>query len=220
MPMFHSPCLPTQSRSNPHHRPRLTASRIRESLTTRFTKCVCSLLLTLLLIVGIVVFVLWLNLRPHRPHLHIAEFAAPGLADPAGLSDSVISFNITDRNPNQKIGIYYDAMVGSVYYRDRLVGSGQVMFPFYQPPKNTTAITGQMAGARIAAGGTLAAQLAGDVARGRIALRFELGSTIRFKVKAWDTHQHHLHVECDVVVGSDGGALPESKNKRCPIYFI
>ncbi|RWW00014.1 hypothetical protein GW17_00037043 [Ensete ventricosum] len=214
-----SPGLPTETRSNPHRRPRLSAHRIRESLTSRFAKCLCSILLTLVLVAGIIVFILWLSLRPHRPRFHLVAFAAPGVASPAGLSGSPISFNVTDRNPNAKIGIFYDAMFGSVYYKDRVVGSGPVMFPFYQPPKNTTLITGQLSGAAIEAGGTLSAQLSADAAAGRVELRLELNSTIRFKVKTWDTRHHRLHAECDLVVGSDGSMLPESKNIKCPIYF-
>ncbi|CAD5167396.1 unnamed protein product [Musa acuminata subsp. malaccensis] len=217
--MYSSTGLPTEIRYNPHRRTRPSAHRIRESLTSRFAKCLCSILLTLVLVAGIIVFILWLSLRPHRPRFHLVAFAAPGVATPAGLSGSPISFNVTDRNPNAKIGIYYDAMFGTVYYRDRLVGSGPVMFPFFQPPKNTTLITGQLSGAAIEAGGTLSSQLSADAAAGRAELRLELNSTIRFKVKAWDTHHHHLHVECDLVVGSDGSILPESNNIKCPIYF-
>ncbi|CAL9169884.1 NDR1/HIN1-like protein 13 [Musa acuminata AAA Group] len=217
--MYSSPGLPTQTWSNPHRRTRLSAHRIRESLTSRFAKCLCSILLSLVLVAGIIVFILWLSLRPHRPRFHLVAFAAPGVATPAGLSGSPISFNVTDRNANAKIGIYYDAMFGSVYYKDRVVGSGPVMFPFFQPPKNTTLITGQLSGSAIEAGGTLSSQLSAEAAAGRAELRLELNSTIRFKVKTWDTHHHHLHVECDLVVGSDGSILPESKNIKCPIYF-
>ncbi|XP_042377179.1 NDR1/HIN1-like protein 26 [Zingiber officinale] len=203
----------------PSDRARFSSRRTLESLTSRFAKCLCSVLLSLLLVAGVILFVLWLSLRPHRPRFHLADFAAPGIVDPASLADSAFSFNVTDRNPNQKIGVYYDAMDGSVYYRGRLVASGPVMFPFYQPSKNTTAIAGQVAGVRMPKGSAVAAQLAADAAAGRVELRLELSSIVRFKVRVWDTRQHHLHVECRVVVGSDGRILPESRGIRCPIYF-
>ncbi|XP_042383207.1 NDR1/HIN1-like protein 26 [Zingiber officinale] len=203
----------------PSDRARFSSRRTLESLTSRFAKCLCSVLLSLLLVAGVILFVLWLSLRPHRPRFHLADFAAPGIGDPASLADSAFSFNVTDRNPNQKIGVYYDAMDGSVYYRGRLVASGPVMFPFYQPSKNTTAIAGQVAGVRMPKGSAVAAQLAADAAAGRVELRLELSSIVRFKVRVWDTRQHHLHVECRVVVGSDGRILPESRGIRCSIYF-
>ncbi|WOK91877.1 NDR1/HIN1-Like protein 3-like [Canna indica] len=199
---------------------RVSAHRVRETLTTRFAKCLCSILLSLILVVGIILFILWISLRPHRPRFHLAAFAIPGIAHPAGLAGSAISFRVTDRNPNQDIGIYYGVISGSVFYKNRLIASGsQVMSPFYQPPKNTTVIAGKVAGARIKAGSALATQLPGIAAGGRVELRFELRSTIRFKVKVWDTHQHNLHVECLVAVGSDGNILPESKDIKCSIYF-
>ncbi|WOL15115.1 hypothetical protein Cni_G23896 [Canna indica] len=209
---------PTQSTTRKRP-PRFNAHRLRETLTTQFAKCLCSIFLTLLLIVGVIMFVLWLSLRPHRPHFNLASLSAASIASPADLANSTISFNVTDRNSNKKIGIYYDAVFGSVLYKDHLIGSGPVMFPFYQPPNNTTVIIADLAGAPVAAGSALSTELSADAAAGRVELRLELNSTIRFKVKTWDTHQHHLHVECNVVVGSDGSLLPESRNIRCPIYF-
>ncbi|XP_074590353.1 NDR1/HIN1-like protein 26 [Curcuma longa] len=200
-------------------RARSTSRRVLQSLTSRFVKCLCSVLLFLLLVTGVILFVLWLSLRPHRPRFHLAAFSAPGVADAAGLADLAFAFNVTDRNPNQKIGIYYGAISGAVYYQDQQVASGPVMLPFYQPPKNTTAIAGKMAGTTIPSGSAMAAQLAAQAAAGRIELRLELSSVIRFKVRVWDTRQHHLHVQCNLAVGSDGEILPESKGVRCSMYF-
>ncbi|KAG6528956.1 hypothetical protein ZIOFF_011148 [Zingiber officinale] len=196
-----------------------TSRRVLKSLTSRFVKCLCSVVLLLLLVAGVILFALWLSLRPHRPRFHLAAFSAPGVAEPAGLADLAFSFNVMDRNPNQKIGIYYGAMSGSVYYQDRQVASGPVMLPFYQPPKNTTVIAGKIVGTTIPSGSAMAAQLVGEAAAGRVELRLELSSIVRFKVRVWDTRHHNLHVQCNLVVGSDGEILPESKGIRCSIYF-
>ncbi|XP_010932002.1 NDR1/HIN1-like protein 26 [Elaeis guineensis] len=213
---FRSP-VPTQTRSH-HHR--FSASRVRESLTTRFAMCVCSVLLSLLLFAGVIVFILWLSLRPHRPRFYLSSFSVPAVAQPpSALLNSPISFNVTDRNPNGNIGIYYDVVYASVYHRDQLVGSGPVLNPFYQPHKNTTVVVGDLTGTAPAAGDALAAELSGDAAAGRVEFRLELKSVIRFRVKTWDTHHHTLHVQCDVVVGSDGNLLAGYRDKRCSIYF-
>ncbi|XP_008804402.3 NDR1/HIN1-like protein 2 [Phoenix dactylifera] len=215
---FQSP-VPTQTRYHPH-RSRFRTSWVRERLTTRFAMGVCSVLLSLLLSAGVIVFILWLSLRPHRPRFHLSSFSAPAIAQPPpALLNSPISFNVTDRNPNRNVGIYYDVVYGSVFYKDQLVGSGPVLNPFYQPPKNTTLVLGDLTGTAAAAGDKLAAQLADDAAAGRVEFRFELKSGIRFKVKIWDTHHHTLHVQCDVVVGPDGSLLAEYRDKRCSIYF-
>lgn len=211
--------LPTQARSH-HHRLRFSASRVRESLTRRFAKCVCSVFLSLLLFAGVILFILWLSLRPHRPRFYLSSFSAPAIAQPPpALLNSPIFLNVTDRNPNGEIGIYYNVVYGSLYYKDQMVGSGRVLNPFYQPPKNTTLVVGVLTGTAMVAGGALAAELSREAAAGRVEFRLELKSVLRFRVKTWDTHHHTLHVQCDMVVGSDGNLLTEYRNKRCPIYF-
>nr|XP_010908726.1 NDR1/HIN1-like protein 13 [Elaeis guineensis] len=215
------PQLQTQTRSyNPARRSRFNARLVRESLTTRFAMCVCSVLLFVLLVAGLIVFILWLSLRPHRPRFYLSSFSVPAVSQPsAGLLNSPISFNVTDRNSNRNIGIYYDVVYGSVYYNDQVVASGPVLNPFFQPPKNTTLVLGDLTGTAPAAGDALAAQMSGDAASGRVEFRLELKSVIRFQVKAWDTHHHTLHVECDTAVGSDGNLLASYKNEKCSIYF-
>lgn len=212
--------LPIQARPDPtrnpprHVRTRRYAHLVQESLTSRFAKCVCSIFLSLMLLVGVIFFVLWLSLRPHRPRFYLNSFS---LARPGGGSSSspvaAAAFNVSDRNPNQNVGIYYGDVTGSVYHRDGLVASGHVMDQFYQPSKSTTLMQGQLPAA---ANATLPSA---DAGTGRVELRFELQSTIRFKVNMWDSRRHNMHVSCDVVVGGDGNLLPEYVNERCSIYF-
>ena len=196
--------MPTLLQSQPPPRTRRYARSVRESLTSRFAKFICSIFLSLLLIAGLILFILWLSLRPHRPRFFLESFTL-------NQSGSAISFNVTDRNPNQNIGIYYEDMNGSVYYFDQRIAFGPVMFAFYQPPKSTTLIQGQLGSV---AGGPVPSQVTGTRS-----LRFDLSSTIQFKVKIWDTHHHKMHVSCDLVVGANGNLLPQYVNERCPIYF-
>ena len=201
---LHHPTMPTLQTQPP--RARRYARRVQESLTSRFARLICSIFLFLLLIAGLILFILWLSLRPHRPRFFLESFTL-------NQSGSAISFNVTDRNPNQNIGIYYEDMNGSVYYFDQRIASGPVMSAFYQPPKNTTLIQGQLGSV---AGGPPLSQITGNQST---ALRFELSSTIQFKVRTWDTHHHRMHVSCDLAVGADGNLLPQYVNERCSIYF-
>lgn len=194
------------------HRTRTTryyARMVQESLTSRVGKFICSIFLSLLLVAGLILFILWLSLRPHGPRFYLNSFV---LNQPG----SPISFSVSDHNPNKNIGIYYSDINSSVYYFDQVIASGPVMFAFYQPPKNTTPIQGQLAAA---ANMPVLSQNTGNQSTGQVQLRLELESTIRFKVSTWDTHNHHMHVSCDLTVGADGNLLPQFVNERCPIYF-
>lgn len=203
-----------------HHTARYIAHRVHENLTTRVSKMICAIFLGLLLIVGVITFILWLSLRPHRPRFHIHNFSVPGLGQETGFENAQITFNASARNANQNIGIRYDSMEGSVYYRDQKIGSTPlIQEPFYQEPKNTTVIDGSFSGATLTVNSQRWKEFMNDRERGMVVFRLELTATIRFKVSSWESKRHRMHANCDVDVGPDGLILSASKDRRCPVYF-
>ncbi|EOY28596.1 hypothetical protein QUC31_013128 [Theobroma cacao] len=202
-----------------NHTAQRYARRVRDSFTTRVTKTLCAIFLSLLLCVGIVMFILWLSLRPHRPRFHIMEFTVPGLAQPSGFENAQITFNVTARNPNQHIGIYYDSMVGSIYYKDQRIGSTPLLDPFFQEPKTTTIVYRTFDTATLTVNSNRWKEFMDDRQQGMVVFRLDITSVIRFKVSTWDSKHHKMHVNCDVAVGPDGMILPTSKDKKCPVYF-
>lgn len=202
-----------------HHTARYYVHRVQDSLTTRVSKIICAIFLGLLAIVGLITFILWLSLRPHRPRFFIHEFTMPGLAQNTGFENAQISFNVTARNSNQNIGVYYESMNGSVYYRDQNIGSMPLLSPFYQDPKNTTEVDGVLTGATLTVTSHRWSEFQIDKGDGSVVFRLELTSVIRFKISTWDSKRHRMHANCEVGVGPDGSLLPLYKDKRCPVYF-
>ncbi|KAL3615006.1 hypothetical protein CASFOL_040667 [Castilleja foliolosa] len=190
-----------------HHTARYYVHRVKESLTTRVSKLICSIFLTLLFLVGIITFILWLSLRPHRPRFHVEGFSLPDVGQ--------IIYNVTARNSNQNIGVYYDSMQVAVFYEDQSVGGEPVLFPFYQGPKNTTVIAGQLSGVA----SERWHQFMAARTRGEAVFRLEVTSVIRFRISSWDSKRHRMHANCPVGVGQDGSLLPSYRVNRCPVYF-
>lgn len=196
-----------------HHTVHYYAHRVKESLTTRVSKLICAVVLGLLFLIGIISFILWLSLRPHRPRFFIQDFSIPE-------GNSQIVYSVTARNSNQNIGVYYDSVQVAVFYQeDQNIGGSPVLFPFYQEPKNTTVIAGTLSGPGLTATGQQWQQIAADRARGDAVFRLEITSVIRFKISSWDSKRHRMHANCPVHVGSDGSILWDYKEKRCPVYF-
>uniref|UniRef100_A0A0E0KG99 Late embryogenesis abundant protein LEA-2 subgroup domain-containing protein n=1 Tax=Oryza punctata TaxID=4537 RepID=A0A0E0KG99_ORYPU len=81
----------------------------------------------MVLVAGIIMFVLWLSLPPHRPFF-LDDFTIPNFNRQSGAVNLPVSFTVDERNPNQKIGIHYDTIYGSVYYNDLLIASRQAVF--------------------------------------------------------------------------------------------
>ncbi|CAH2047930.1 unnamed protein product [Thlaspi arvense] len=202
-----------------HHSASYIAHRVKESLTTRVSKLICAIFLSLLLCLGIVFFILWISLRPHRPRFHISGFSLPGLGKPDGFETAHISFKITAHNPNQNVGVYYDSMDGSVFYKEKRVGSTNLTHPFYQDPKNTSWIEGALRGPTMAVNKDRWMEMGRDRDQGKVVFRLEVVSVIRFKVYTWHSKSHRMHANCYIEVGWDGMLLSGTKDKRCPVYF-
>ncbi|KAK7280188.1 hypothetical protein RJT34_25250 [Clitoria ternatea] len=202
-----------------HRTARYYVHRVRESLTTRVSKIICAIFLGLLAIVGLITFILWLSLRPHRPRFHIHEFNMPGLTQPTGFQNARITFEVTARNANQNIGVYYESMEGSVYYRDQKIGYTPLLNPFYQQPKNTTEVDGDLGGATLTVSSQNWEEFQSDRGDGSVVFRLEVTSVIRFKISTWESKRHMMHADCDVGVGPDGSILSNYKDRRCPVYF-
>uniref|UniRef100_A0A0D9WZR1 Late embryogenesis abundant protein LEA-2 subgroup domain-containing protein n=1 Tax=Leersia perrieri TaxID=77586 RepID=A0A0D9WZR1_9ORYZ len=192
----------------------------RQSPAVRCLNFLCAVLLTMVLITGIIMFVLWLSLRPHKPRFYLNDFSIPNLNRQSGAVNLPVRFTVDERNPNQKIGIHYEAIYGSVYYGDLLVASGPVHQPFYQPPKGDTQLLGDLTASGPTSGdGSAWQRFAGDAAAGNVGLRLMLNSTVRFQVKVWDTKEHNMKVDCEFSLRGDGTLQQQDKNKQCLLYF-
>ncbi|XP_022886511.1 NDR1/HIN1-like protein 26 [Olea europaea var. sylvestris] len=223
--MRHQNELPVRSTAGDHpmkrhHTARYYAHRVKENLTTRVSKLICAIFLTLLFLVGVITFVLWLSLRPHRPRFFVRELSIPGLGQENGFANAKIIFNVTARNSNQNFGFYYDAIQMTVNYQDQSIGGETLALPFYQEPKNTTILAGILGGNSLRVTAGQWRQFMADHSRGAVAFSIELSSTIRFKISTWESKHHRIRATCPVAVGADGSLLTTDRDKRCQVYFI
>lgn len=186
---------------------------------TRCTKLLCSAFLTLLLVAGVIIFVVYLAVRPHRPRFHVTSFTAAGI--PSG-GPVVLSGRLSVRNPNRDIAYFFDRFYLSVEYRGADVAKDRPLtaVPLYEPPKTTSPLPFE--------GVELTPPSAGrDVAKdaaerdGRVEMTVRVRSRIRARLAFWgNRHWHPLHVTCEVAVGPDGQLLAEYLQKRCSIDFF
>lgn len=186
---------------------------------TRCTKRVCSAFLGVLFIVGVILFVLYLAVRPHRPRFHVTALTASGI--PTG-GPVTLSGQLSVRNSNHDVAFLFDRLYLSVVYRDAVVVkdtdlTGGLM---YQTPKTTTPVPFQGLAVE---GADVGQAMARDAATGggTVAMTVKVRSRIRARLAFWgNRHWHPLHVSCDVAVGPDGQLLPEYQQKRCGIDFF
>ncbi|CAO2043826.1 unnamed protein product [Urochloa humidicola] len=217
--------MPPEAAATSSSTPRSIAGRIRRPLPaerphlTRCTKLLCSAFLTLLVVAGVVIFVVYLAVRPHRPRFHVTSFTAAGVSSGGPV---VLSGQVSVRNPNRDIAYFFDRFYLSVEYRGTDVAKDRPLTaaPTYEPPKTTTPLPFE--GVEVSPA-TTGQDIAKDVAEGdgRVEMTVRVRSRIRARLAFWgNRHWHPLNVRCEVAVGPDGQLLAEYLQKRCSIDFF
>ena len=107
-------------------------------------KCLCWTLLSiiiLIVVIAAIVGILYLVFRPKIPHYSVNNLTVNTLSIDNNLTaNASFNINVTSRNPNKKIGIYYlDGSHITAWYNTTQLCNGT--FPvFYQGHKNTTVV--------------------------------------------------------------------------------
>ncbi|XP_047309094.1 NDR1/HIN1-like protein 26 [Impatiens glandulifera] len=193
--------------------------RAHETLTTRVFKLICATFIGLLIIVGIITFILWLSLRPHRPKFNLQDFSISGFDQVEVFEGAQVIFDVTARNPNQNMGYSYDAIQVVLSYQDQDIGSTTVLSPFFQEKKNITLLHGVLSGKNLTINNQRWMQFQADRAKGVVIFRLDFMSAIRFKLWSWNSRRHKVHANCEIGVGPDGMVLASYKDKKFRVYF-
>ncbi|KAJ4751446.1 hypothetical protein LUZ62_085851 [Rhynchospora pubera] len=104
----------------------------------------CSRFCSSLFSLGFLILIYWLIFQPHqiRVYMNSATLSNFSLSDPTSTSPSLsynLSLNISLRNPNRKIGIYYDRLSATAFYNGSQLGQTESNFfeSFFQHTKST-----------------------------------------------------------------------------------
>ncbi|PPS02725.1 hypothetical protein GOBAR_AA17939 [Gossypium barbadense] len=163
-----------------------------------------SLLLLLIVILGIIVGILFLVFRPKLPKysidgLRVTQFDLSSVNSSLSASFDV---NITARNPNKRIGIYYDG--GShitVWYNETQLCEGALP-KFYQGHRNTTVLvlpmTGQVQNGTV----LLTALQQQQQMTGNIPLMLRAKQTVRVKLGSLKLMKMKFRIRCRLVVNA------------------
>ncbi|CAN6807571.1 hypothetical protein Bca4012_002020 [Brassica carinata] len=110
--------------------------------------CCCCLLsffvkviIALIVILGIAVLIFWLIVRPRSIKFHVTQATLSRFehTSPDNLLRYNLSLTVPVRNPNKRIGVYYDRIEAHAYYDGKRFSSTRLT-PFYQGHKNTTVL--------------------------------------------------------------------------------
>ncbi|XP_022727929.1 NDR1/HIN1-like protein 6 [Durio zibethinus] len=168
-------------------------------------RCLCwtvSLLLLLIVILGIIVGILFLVFRPKLPKYSIdsLEITQFNLSSVDSSLSATFDVTITARNPNKRIGIYYEG--GSrltVWYTETKLCEGSIP-KFYQGHRNTTMLVLPLSGQIQNGTGLLTTLQQQQQETGNIPLRLRVKQPVRIKLGKLKLMKMKFSVRCRLVV--------------------
>ncbi|KAF8103599.1 hypothetical protein N665_0187s0001 [Sinapis alba] len=188
-------------------------------------RCVCYTLLVLFLlivVVGAAVGILYLVFRPKLPDYNIdrLQLTRSTLNNQDSSLSTAFNVTITAKNPNEKIGIYYEggSKISVLYMQTRL--SNGSLPKFYQGHENTTIIFVEMTGHTQNATSLMATLLEQQQLTGSIPLRIRVTQPVRIKLGKLKLPQVKFLVRCGVFVDSFApNSVIRLRNSNCKFRF-
>ncbi|XP_068664132.1 NDR1/HIN1-like protein 10 [Aristolochia californica] len=180
------------------------------------------LIVSLIIIAGIIALIVWLALRPAKIKVHVqtAELSQFNLTN-GNLLHYNLSLSVSVRNPNKRIGIYYDRLEARAFYKGHRLDS-RFLPTFYQGHKNTTMLYPAFNGQQLV---VLDSQDVNDFEQQRREGRFEVDvkiyARIRFKVGKVKTNHYTPDAECELrmPLTTGGSAVGGFSRTKCDIDF-
>ncbi|KAG9455042.1 hypothetical protein H6P81_007946 [Aristolochia fimbriata] len=215
---YYGPPIPPQP--FPAHRRRRRA--------TSFVLLLTQIIIAFVVAAGIAALVLWLVYRPTKMKVYVDKAALTQFNLTTNINNNnVLQYNLTLemtlRNPNRRIGIYYDRLEAAAYYRGKRLRSTYLP-TFYQGHKNTTRLFPAFAGGDfIPLSGSDVRRFERERSEGYFDVEVRIKARIRFKVGSVKTRRYRPDFECDlklplVVNGAQPGFTFSGRTK-CDVDF-
>ncbi|XP_020591649.1 NDR1/HIN1-like protein 10 [Phalaenopsis equestris] len=204
---YYGPPVPAYPVPNP--RPHSSFRRLIFSLF--------KLLISIIIILAVIAVIIWLIFRPNKLKVYVenanlTQFNFTGNNNNNNNLLYNLNLNVSIRNPNKKIGIYYDYIESLAIYDGSRFGF-QVLEPFYQGHKNTTVLNTVFGGTGILLGDA-PATYAREKAEGFYNVDVKFYMRVRFKAGVIKTHRHvKPKFECSVRLPS-----PAAGNSKPPPF--
>ncbi|KAL6005440.1 hypothetical protein ACLOJK_006007 [Asimina triloba] len=213
---YYGPPIPPQQGGYRQHGRQRTGTC--SCLMSTFFKLVFSIIIAL----GVAVLVLWLIYRPHKMRVYVATAELSQFNLNGNTLNYSLSLNVAIRNPNKRIGIYYDKLEARAYYEGERFGYSPLP-TFYQGHKNTTNVfpvfTGQ---ATVPFSNGDLETFNREKGEGFFYIDVKIDARIRYKVGSVKTRRYKPDFECDLrlpVPVNGGSTAAAFSSTKCDVDF-
>ncbi|KAL2463977.1 NDR1/HIN1-like 1 [Forsythia ovata] len=161
----------------------------------------CTGLLIFNFTILVIILLVWAILQPKKPHFTLQDATIFGLnvSSPNIISTS-IQVTINSRNPNSKIGIYYDKMDVYATYHNQQITYYTVIPPVYQGHKDVNVWSPFVYGTSVPVAPYNGVALSQDKSNGAIWLIIKMNGRVKWRVGSFVSGRYHLHVTCPAYI--------------------
>ncbi|XP_047966291.1 NDR1/HIN1-like protein 1 [Salvia hispanica] len=154
-------------------------------------------LLTFIFVFLLIVLLVWAILQPKKPRFTLQDATIFNLNISApNVISTTVQVTVNSRNPNSRIGVYYDRLDVYATYRSQQISYYTVIPPVYQGHKDVNVWSPFLYGNNVPVAPYNGIALAQDQSNGAINLLIKINGRVRWKVGSFISGRYHLHVAC------------------------
>lgn len=162
-------------------------------------------ILIFILLVLITIFLIWAILRPTKPRFILQDATLYTFnASTANFLTSTMQVTLSSRNPNRRIGIYYDRLAVYATYRSQQITLRTQIPATYQGHKEVNVWSPFVDGSAVPVAPYNSVALKQEQQNGVVSLMIKIDGRVRWKVGAFISGRYHLYVRCPAVITFGG----------------
>ncbi|KAK3205617.1 hypothetical protein Dsin_019663 [Dipteronia sinensis] len=169
----------------------------KEELYRRILFGVIALVVAVLL----VIFLFWIITRPTKPTFVLQDvtLSAFNLSSPTTLTTN-LQITISSRNPNQRIGVYYQRIDVYASYRNQQISLPTALPATYQGHKDINVWSPFLCGDAVPVSPYVADALCQDLNTGMVLVNIKVDGRVKWKVGTWMSGNYHLQANCPAYI--------------------
>ncbi|KAI4364172.1 hypothetical protein MLD38_020300 [Melastoma candidum] len=155
------------------------------------------------------VLLAWAVIQPRKPRFVLQDITvyAFNTSVPNFLTSN-FEVTILSRNPNSKLGIYYDRLDVYITYNNQEVTLRTIIPPSYQGHKDVVVWSPFVYGTMVPIAPYNSLALGQDQAVGGVQIAVKINGRVRWKVGTFITGRYHLYVKCPALLSLGDRPLP------------
>ncbi|XP_073155927.1 NDR1/HIN1-like protein 1 [Henckelia pumila] len=163
----------------------------------RFLRRCCATVLVINFILLLTILIVWAVLQPKKPRFILQDATIFSLNVSApNIISTTVQATVFSRNPNSRIGIYYDRMYIYATYNSQQITYFTTIPPVYQGHKDVNVWSPFIYGTNVPVAPYNGPSLSMDLNNGDVTMLIKLDGRVKWKVGTFTTGRYHLHVTC------------------------